>query len=462
MRVPQANRPGPIGVIGLWHLGSVTAACLAAAGSRVIGIDPDPLVVAELRGGRPPVSEPGLSELLAANAPRLSFDSEPRALAGARCAWVTFDTPVDDEDGADVEWVLAHAVELLAELPAHTLAIVSSQLPAGSIAELCARCAARRGADDLRFACVPENLRLGRALASFRAPDRIVAGVRDEEDRRELAELLAPFGEEVQWMRVESAEMTKHALNSFLATSVAFINEIAEICESVGADAQEVSRGLKSERRIGPGAYLLAGDAFAGGTLARDVGFLRGLAERRGLPAHVLAGVADGNAAHRQWTRRKLLELLGNGARGELALAGRRVAIWGLTYKPGTDTLRRSSAIELCRWLVRAGATVRAHDPAVRALPADLADPVELCADPLQAARGAEALVLCTAWPAYLEAPIEEILSVLAQRCIVDPAGALQSSISPHSEVAYIRVGAPSRERRRSPPGATAPQAAYR
>jgi UDPglucose 6-dehydrogenase len=307
---------------------------------------------------------------------------------------------------------------------------------------------------------VPENLRLGRALESFRAPDRIVAGARAE-DRDELAELLAPFSDEVQWMRVESAEMTKHALNGFLATSVAFINEVAEICESVGADAQEVSRGLKSERRVGPGAYLGPGDAFAGGTLARDVGFLRALAERRGLPAHLLAGVADGNAAHRQWTRRKLLELLGDEARDRPALAGRRVAIWGLTYKPGTDTLRRSSAIELCRWLVSVGATVRAHDPAVSALPADLEDRVELCSDPVEAARDAEALVMCTAWPDYLAVSIEETLAVLARACIVDPTGALQGSMSSHPEVSYIRVGAPA-QRRRGAPGARSPQVAAR
>ena len=303
----ETNRSEPIAVVGLWHLGSVIAACLADAGNDVIGLDPDRAVVVGLGEGHPPVSEPGLQELLAGNASRMEFTSDPRELARARCAWLTFDTPVADDDVADVEWVLDQAVELLAHLREDTLVVVSSQLPVGSSARLHERCAAARGpAGALRFACVPENLRLGSALESFREPDRIVAGVRTEADRDELAELLAPFCSEVQWMRVESAEMTKHALNGFLATSVAFINEIASICESVGADAQEVSRGLKSERRIGPRAYLGPGDAFAGGTLARDIGFLRGLAKREGLPAHVFAGVADGNAAHKHWTRRKL------------------------------------------------------------------------------------------------------------------------------------------------------------
>jgi UDPglucose 6-dehydrogenase len=436
----------------------VTAACLARAGSEVIGIDPDAQLVAGLREGRPPVSEPGLAELLAGNAARMSFSCEPHALANAGRAWLTFDTPVDDEDNADVEWVLARAVELLAPLPADSLVVVSSQLPVGSVARLQERCAEERADGGLRFASVPENLRLGNALESFSAPDRIVAGVRSERDRGELAELLAPFSTDVQWMRVESAEMTKHALNGFLATSVAFINEVAAICESVGADAEEVSRGLKSERRIGSRAYLGPGDAFAGGTLARDISFLRGLAKRRGLPGHVFTGVADGNTAHKDWTRRKLLELLtGEGRERERPLAGRRVAIWGLTYKPGTNTLRRSSAVELCRWLLGAGAMVRTHDPAVTALPADLSGEVELCASPLQAAAEAEALVVCTAWPDYLSVSVEELLSVLALGQVIDPAGLLRERLAARPDVRYVRVGTPSeiRVRRRveSTPG---------
>ena len=238
--------------------------------------------------------------------------------------------------------------------------------------------------------------------------------------------------------------MTKHALNGFLATSVAFINEIAAICESVGADAEEVSRGLKSERRIGPHAYLGPGDAFAGGTLARDIGFLRGLAKHEGLPAHVFAGVADGNAAHKQWTRRKLLELLGEPGPEQDALRGRRVAIWGLTYKPGTDTLRRSSAIELCRWLVGVGAIVRAHDPAVRALPSDLAMKMELCASPLEAAFEADALVVCTPWSDYLEVEPDDVLAALGRAQIIDPAGALRGVLSHRPDLHYVRVGTAS------------------
>src|ERR1039458_3561287 len=181
----QANHRGPVGVLGLWHLGSVTAACLAEAGYEVIGLDPDAAVVEELAQGRPPVSEPGLAELMLEYSARLRFSADPQALSDAGRAWVTFDTPVDDDDHADVEWVLERSVAMLAALPAGSLVVVSSQLPVGSVARLADRCAADRGEDDLRFACVPENLRLGQALNAFREPDRIVAGVRNERDRRE-------------------------------------------------------------------------------------------------------------------------------------------------------------------------------------------------------------------------------------------------------------------------------------
>ena len=426
MPAVQANHRGPIGVLGLWHLGSVTAACLAEAGNEVIGLDPDLTVVDELSRGRPPVSEPGLAELLVEFAARLRFTADPHALSGCpRCLDHIRHSGRRGRSRRCRLGARALGADACSACRAHALVIVSSQLPVGSVARLAERCAAERGEDDLRFACVPENLRLGQALDAFRAPDRFVAGVRSEEDRRELGELLAPFGAEVQWMSVESAEMTKHALNGFLATSVAFINEVAAICEAVGADAAEVSRGLKSERRIGPRAYLGPGDAFAGGTLARDIGFLRGLAERHNLPSHVFAGVAEGNAAHKRWTERKLIELLGD-------LSGRVVAVWGLTYKPGTDTLRRSSAVELCRALAALGAQVHAHDPAISALPAALAADIELYAEPLAAASGADALVVCTPWPDYREISAEQICAVLRNALVIDPAGALHVALADH------------------------------
>jgi UDPglucose 6-dehydrogenase len=244
-------------------------------------------------------------------------------------------------------------------------------------------------------------------------------------------------------MGVESAEMTKHALNGFLATSVAYINEVASLCESVGANASEVSRGLKSDTRIGPGAYLGPGDAFAGGTLGRDISSLRKLASDHGTPAYLISGVADSNEAHRQWARRALTDLLGsaNGNSGESGLRGKRVAVWGLVYKPGTDTLRRSSALELCRWLAVQGASVRAHDPAISRLPDGEEGDLELCDAPLAAAREADAVVVCTAWPEYREVESGEVREVMRTPIVLDAAGHVDATLGVDPAIAYARVG---------------------
>lgn len=440
----SGERDARIGVLGLWHLGSVTAACLAEAGFDVVGVDPDPATVAALNEDRPPVAEPGLAELIAAGreAGRLRFAADADALDAVDALWVTFDTPVDEEDRADSAYVLGQTEAVLPRLPQGALVIVSSQLPVGSVAELEARLAAQ-GRADLHFACLPENLRLGKALESFRSPERIVAGVRGEEDRERLGPLLSPFCANVEWMGVESAEMVKHALNGFLATSVAYINEVAVICEAVGADASEVSRGLKSDIRIGPRSYLGPGDAFAGGTLARDISSMTAIAAERGLPVELIGGVAASNDAHRRWARRVLSELLaaaaGDGAAPELR--GKTVAIWGLAYKPGTDTLRRSSALELCGWLNEQGATVRAHDPAIKAIPEDEVGTVELCATALDAARDADALVVSTAWPEYREVSSAELLAAMRTPVVLDAAGHVAASFGEEPAIRYARVG---------------------
>src|SRR5262249_43972224 len=228
-----------------------------------------------------------------------------------------------------------------------TLVLISSQVPAGFTAGLEADWRDR----GLRYAYSPENLRLGKALDSFRSPERIIVGVRNPADNGQLMELFAPFCRRLEWMSVESAEMTKHALNAFLATSVTFINELARLCEVVGADAKEVERGLKSEGRIGGRAYLSPGAAFAGGTLARGVRFLTERGGRMGVGMPLLEGVLASNELHKGWVRQRVVGLL-EGVKAPT------VAVLGLTYKPGTSTLRRSFAVELCRWLHGRGVRV--------------------------------------------------------------------------------------------------------
>lgn len=421
-------------VFGLWHLGSVTAACLAAAGHEVRGLDSDANAIADLRVAKPPVAEPGLAELVRAGLDqgRLGFHTEAReAVRGCAVLWVTFDTPVDDEDQADTQYVLDRIGEVLPLLDDGALVLLSSQLPVGT-----ARSLERKWAPRLRFACAPENLRLGKALEVFRNPDRIVAGVRNAEDRKTIEALLLPVTQRIEWMSVESAEMTKHALNAFLAVSVTFANEIAALCEKTGADAKEVERGLKSESRIGPGAYLAPGAAFAGGTLARDVAFLNRVGSDAALRTPLLESVKASNDHHRGWPERKLEETLHG-------VAGKTVAVWGLTYKPGTDTLRRSSAVELCRRLLDLGAAVRAFDPAIAGQPQALAR-VQLCASAEEAARGADALVVMTGWPQFRAVPMETVCKAMRTANVIDPGRVLPASAAALPGMHYFAVGAAS------------------
>lgn len=384
-------------VAGLWHLGSVTAACLAAFGHRVVGLDADPGVIAGLAEGKPPLFEPGLRELLAEGLreARLSFTTEAApALAGAEAIWITHDTPVDADDNADVEAVLSRVEALFPHLPDGALVLVSSQLIAGCTRRLERLLAARGDLRSIEFAYSPENLRLGKAIEVFTRPDRVVVGARSERGRAIVRQLLAPIEDRLSFMSVESAEMTKHAVNAFLALSVTFANELAAVCEQVGADAKEVEHGLKSERRIGPGAYLSPGAAFAGGTLARDVQYLRALAREHRIPGALMAAVKQSNDEHRAWPQRKLAQCLS-------PLAGRRIAVLGLTYKPQTDTLRRSASLELCRWLLEQGARVDAHDPRVATTAPELPAQLTLHASALDAMREAEAVVIGTGWLEY-------------------------------------------------------------
>lgn len=429
-----------VAVEGLWHLGCVTAGCLAAAGHDVVGLDFDSATLDGLRHARAPLFEPGLDDILAREmaAGRLRFSHDPAdALYGAEVLWVAFDTPVDDDDRADVEFVVDRVRRLFPHLQSGMVVLISSQMPVGSTARLQREFAAACPGKQVSFAYSPENLRLGKALEVFQRPDRVVVGVRDEAARRQIAALLAPLAAPVQWMSVESAEMVKHALNAFLAASVTFANEIAVLCESVGADAQEVQRGLQSEARIGPKAYLAPGMAFAGGTLARDVAFLQEIGLRHGRATHLLSAVKTSNDAHRQWTAHKLEELLGR-------CQGRTVAVWGLTYKPGTSTLRRSAAIELCRWLVQQGASVRAHDPAVKELPPDLSPCVALGDTPLQALAGADALVVATPWPDYRAVTADDVVSAMAVPRVVDAVRFLAATLGQEPRVRYATIGRPA------------------
>jgi UDPglucose 6-dehydrogenase len=422
-------------VAGLWHLGVVTAACVAAAGHRVVAFDEDEDVVTRLADGALPVDEPGLADLvrrgLAAGSLCFTGDLQ-EAVRDAEVVWIAYDTPVDADDHADVDFVVERARALVDAAGPDAAILVSSQLPVGTT-RLLEQC----GRPGRTVACSPENLRLGAAISVFEDPDRIVVGIRPDGDRAPIEELFGPLADRIQWMGIESAELVKHGVNAFLAVSVAFANELATIAEHVGADAAEVERGLKTEKRIGPRAYLRPGAAFAGGTLARDVDYLTRIGEREDVPTHLLSAVRTSNDAHRQWARRAVEALAGTSG----TLAGQVIGVWGLVYKQGTDTLRRSSAVELCRELAGAGATVKAHDAAVQVVPDDLAGVLTLCSTPIEAAQGASAIVVETDWPSYREVDPDSLVEAMRTAIVVDANGFLAETLGNRDGVRYVRVG---------------------
>lgn len=428
-----------IAVQGLWHLGSVTAAATASVGHQVVGLDFDSRVVAGLRDGRPPIFEPGLTELIGSGlaSSRLRFTSSAEELPGdIELLWIAYDTPVDEDDVADVEFVIDQVTRTLHALPENATILVSSQLPVGGTRRLATIAAKFHPEKNLSFAASPENLRLGRALDAFLKPDRVVVGVENGRDRTRIGELLAPITERIEWMSVESAEMTKHAINAFLATSVVFANEIGTVCEMVGADAKEVERGLKSEERIGPRAYLSPGGAFAGGTLARDIEFLKAISDSHDMTIPLIAAVKVSNDYHKSWVRRKLTVLFPN-------LEGVTVAVWGLTYKPGTDTLRRSLIVEVCNWLLERGATIRVHDPLVRELPAGWAGRVHRFDDPIKALGTAKVLLIGTEWPDYRNVEAEQVAKAAPGLVVLD-ANRFLVAFQAVPALTYIAVGTPS------------------
>jgi UDPglucose 6-dehydrogenase len=416
-------------ILGLWHLGSVTAACCAKH-FQVVGLDFDAATVAKLNSAKAPLLEPGLDELIASGiaSKKLSFTVDAKAAcANADILWLCYDTPVNDNDESDVESVLTNFRKALPHLPNGALVLISAQLPVGTCAKL------EKEFPQFHFACSPENLRLGKAIDSFEKADRVIIGIRDDTKKALLDKLFTPFTPQIIFMRTESAEMVKHALNSFLALSITFINEVARLCEHTGADAKEVSLGLKSEPRIGPKAYLGPGGPFAGGTLARDVVTLTKLAEANGEKISVIPAIKQSNDLHRGWTFRRLQSRLGD-------LRGKKIAVLGLTYTTNTDTLRRSAAVELSKQLLDEGANVSAFDPAVKKLADELSE-IQLALEISAALKDADAAVVCTEWPQFRQADWQKIVPQMRTPIFVDANRFLEKELKSVPGVEHLSVG---------------------
>lgn len=399
-----------VAILGTGYVGLVTGAGLAETGATVVCVDVDADRVSALQRGEMPLYEPGLAELVARNAAagRLAFTTDPARLAGVAVAIVAVGTPTLSDGTADLAAVDA-AADAVARHAGDAVLVVKSTVPAGTAQRLAARF------PRLSVVANPEFLREGEAVADFLHPHRIVAGCVSEAARPVVASLYAPLvpAERIVWMDPASAELTKYAANAMLAVRVSFINEVAALCERVGADVGAVRRGIGSDPRIGE-AYLEAGAGYGGACLPKDVPALVGQARAHGLEMAV-AGAAD------RVNRRQRHLLAEHVAAAVGTLDGARVAVWGLSFKPGTDDVRESPALVLVDDLLAAGAVVVAHDPA--AMPrvaARYGERLILLPDPWAAAEGADALVLATAWPEYLHPDFDRLRAVMRRPALVD------------------------------------------
>lgn len=445
MSATEAPGAGPsVCVVGSWHLAAVTAAGLADVGHRVCGVDREPEAIAGLAAGRAPVYEPELDEQLARGlaAGRLRFTEDfGEALADADIVFLAHDTPLTEE-GVDVEPLFDAVGEIARAARAPYLLLVGSQVPIGTSRRLGEHAARANPEVAFELACSPEFLRLGAAVELFRRPDRIVVGGADEAAAERAAELFRPLERPILTMSLEEAEMVKHATNAFVANSVSFAGEIAQLCDELGADALPVGKALRLDRRIGEKAYLLPGLGFNGGTVKRDVKVLRQLAAAAGRNAPLLDAVLAVNSRQNGVVVERLEETLGG-------LEGARVGILGLTYKPQTSTLRSSLSLQVAARLAERGARLAAWDPMV---PAEDYLPewgIEPRAGGEALAEGIDALLVMTPKPDFEGLDLERLGERMARRVLADPVGVFGRERAHAAGFTYIAIG---RGYRRSSP----------
>jgi UDPglucose 6-dehydrogenase len=418
----------PVGVIGVGWVGLVTAACFAELGHSVIARDILPEKVAALSRGELTIHEPGLGELLARNAERLTFTTDMgELLSSARLLFVCVDTPPTRSGDADLSRVRAVVEEIDSEGD-HVL-IMKSTVPVGTGEAI------RRDRRGLAYVSCPEFLKEGSAVTDFMNPDRVVIGA-DSGDGAAgdaVAGLYEPLGGELVRTDVASAEMIKLASNAFLATKISFVNEIANVCEEVGADVGEVARGMGLDQRIGP-SFLRAGIGYGGSCFPKDVSALKMLAGNTGYHFQLLNAVIEVNELQKRRVVQKLNGHLGS-------LVGKRVALLGLAFKPHTDDMREASSLVLAARLQGEGAEVAAYDPVAADVARDLFDGVAMHDSALAALEGADAAVLVTEWPEFAELDWNEAASRMANPLLIDGRNFLEPKKLTSAGFEYEGIG---------------------
>lgn len=428
-------------MIGSGYVGLVSGACFSDFGHDVVCVDKDAGKIAALEAGRMPIYEPGLEQLVASNvvAGRLRFTTDlASAVAGADAIFIAVGTPSRRGDGhADLSYVFAATEEIATALTGPTVVVTKSTVPVGTGDKVEAILHAARPELDIAVVSNPEFLREGAAIGDFKRPDRIVIGTEDARARSVMHAVYRPLylnESPILFVGRRTSELIKYAANAFLATKITFINEIADLCEAVGADVQDVSRGIGLDNRIGK-KFLHAGPGYGGSCFPKDTLALLKTAEDYQTPVRIVEAVVQVNDSRKRAMGRKVIHALGDETRG------RTVAMLGLTFKPNTDDMRDAPSIAIALALKDAGIAVRAHDPegmdAARALMPDLT----FCTDAYEAARGADAVVIVTEWDAYRALDLAKLGEVMAGRVMVDLRNVYNRETVEAAGFAYTAVG---------------------
>lgn len=413
-----------IGIVGLWHLGCTIAVCWADKGFLVKGVDADEAIINNLRQGQPPLFEPGLSESIQKNldAGSLSFSTSLEDIKGCQFVFVAYDTPVKEDDESDIRIIQETVIGMAPFLDSETIIIISAQLPLGTARAL--RVLLKKIEPSLELVYSPENLRLGQALRCYSQPGHIVIGSDDLRAADKVEKLFSPMNAKCLKMNLPSAEMAKHAINTFLATSITLANQWADLCEASGASYFDVASAIKHDHRIGEKAYVTQGIGFSGGTLGRDLKVLdrynREYSENLG---PLFGQVWDYNATRFEVVKRKCEKVLGG-------IQGKIITLLGMTYKPGTSTLRRSLPLDVAEDLINNGSIIRAYDPKADWDSVSLPSGLQVCRSSLEAAKGSEILILLTDWPEFLELDFSGLMQNMKQANFFDTKNMLKNQYS--------------------------------
>lgn len=429
-----------VAVVGTGYVGLVVGACLAETGNDVICADVDKGKVAALKKGKIPIYEPGLESLVVSNQAegRLSFTTDVgAAVEAAEVVFIAVGTPPDEDGSADLQHVLAVARTIGDHMNGPKVVITKSTVPVGTACKV-REAIAERTSERFYVCSNPEFLKEGAAVDDFMKPDRVVVGVDSDEAAEVVGQLYAPFvrtGNPIMFMDIPSAELTKYAANAMLATRISFMNQIAELCDKVGADVSRVRKGIGSDARIGS-AFLFPGPGYGGSCFPKDVKALIRIGHDNGVGLDILKAVEEVNARQKQRLPAMLTQALG----GELQDS--TIAVWGLAFKARTDDMRESPSIELIEAVLAAGGRVRAHDPeANRTAQAEFGKRIEYADRMYDALEGADALVIVTEWLEFRNPDFDRMKDLLRRPVIVDGRNLYDPKKMKQLGFAYVSLG---------------------